>query len=154
MSKENFFVLLISTDDSLTVSFTFLIIAIQRASQYKDIVITSIGIPMLKISRSRDRLIFNMRIPIPGKDVLYIERGPRWRTYLHGSAIQAIHVAMTVATCITTCLSCNGVQYNVSKLTHFGHHCPVKYLANTLMMIHQQLILIFIWMTETIIYQA
>ena len=73
---------------------------------------------MLKISRSRGR-IFNMRIPIPRIGVLYIETGPRWRTYLHWLVIQAIHVAMTVATCITTCLSCNGVQYNVSKLTHF-----------------------------------
>ena len=33
--------------------------------------------PMLKIRRSHDRLIFNMRIPIPGKDSLYIETGPR-----------------------------------------------------------------------------
>ena len=41
-------------------------------SQYKDGV-TGIGIPMLKIRRSRDRLIFNMGIPIPGKDGLYIE---------------------------------------------------------------------------------
>ena len=31
---------------------------------------------MLKIGRSRDRLIFNMEIPIPGKDGLYIETGP------------------------------------------------------------------------------
>ena len=31
---------------------------------------------MLKIRRSHDRLIFNMRIPIPGKDDLYIETGP------------------------------------------------------------------------------
>ena len=37
----------------------------------------SIGIPMLKIRRSRDRLIFNIRIPIPGKDGLCIETGPR-----------------------------------------------------------------------------
>ena len=33
---------------------------------------------MLKIRRSRDRLIFNMGIPIPGKDGLYSETGP-WR---------------------------------------------------------------------------
>ena len=36
---------------------------------------------MLKIRRSRDRLIFNMVIPIPEKDGLYIETGPwylRW----------------------------------------------------------------------------
>ena len=32
-----------------------------------------LGIPMLKIRRSCDRLNFNMRIPIPGKDGLYIE---------------------------------------------------------------------------------
>ena len=38
--------------------------------------LTSIGMPMLKIRRSRDRLIFNMGIPIPGKDGLYIETGP------------------------------------------------------------------------------
>ena len=31
---------------------------------------------MLKIRRSRDRLIFDMGIPIPGKDGLYIEKGP------------------------------------------------------------------------------
>ena len=31
---------------------------------------------MLKIRRSRDRLIFNMGIPIPGKDGLYIETWP------------------------------------------------------------------------------
>ena len=30
---------------------------------------------MLKIRRSRDRLVFNMRIPILGKDSLYIEIG-------------------------------------------------------------------------------
>ena len=32
---------------------------------------------MLKIRRSHDRLIFNMGIPIPGKDSLYIETGPQ-----------------------------------------------------------------------------
>ena len=34
---------------------------------------------MLKIRRSRDRLIFNMGIPIPRKDSLYIETGSRGR---------------------------------------------------------------------------
>ena len=33
---------------------------------------------MLKIRRSRDHLIFNMGITIPGKDGLYIETGPRY----------------------------------------------------------------------------
>ena len=32
---------------------------------------------MLNIRRSHDRLIFNIGIPIPGKDGLYIETGPR-----------------------------------------------------------------------------
>ena len=36
----------------------------------------SIGIPMLKIKRSRDRLIFNMGISIPGEDGFNIETGP------------------------------------------------------------------------------
>ena len=31
---------------------------------------------MLKIRQSRDNVIFNMGIPIPGKDGLYIESGP------------------------------------------------------------------------------
>ena len=39
--------------------------------------LTRIGIPLLKIRRSRDRLISNMGIPIPGKDSLYTETGPR-----------------------------------------------------------------------------
>ena len=38
-------------------------------SQYKDVV--------LPVQGSHDRLIFNMGIPIPGKDCLYIETGPR-----------------------------------------------------------------------------
>ena len=37
---------------------------------------------MLKIRRSRDLLIFNMGIPIPGKDGLYVEKGPRISPYL------------------------------------------------------------------------
>ena len=37
---------------------------------------------MLKIRRSRDRLIFNMGIPIPGKGGLYIETGPRLKAFV------------------------------------------------------------------------
>ena len=37
--------------------------------------LTSIGV--LKVRQSHDRLIFNMGIPIPGKDGLYFETGPR-----------------------------------------------------------------------------
>ena len=39
--------------------------------QYRD--------PMLKIRRSHDHLIFNMGIPIPGKDGFYIESAPWFR---------------------------------------------------------------------------
>ena len=39
-------------------------------------VLPGMAIPMLKIRRPNGRLIFNMGIPIPGKDGLYIETGP------------------------------------------------------------------------------
>ena len=39
-------------------------------------VLPGMVIPMLKIRRPNGRLIFNMGIPIPGKDGLYIETGP------------------------------------------------------------------------------
>ena len=42
--------------------------------------LTRLRIPMLKIRRSRARLIFNMGIPIPGKVDLYIEMGPWFQT--------------------------------------------------------------------------
>ena len=44
--------------------------------------LTSIAIPVLKIRRSRDHPIFNMGIPIPGKDGLYIETKPRMQLYM------------------------------------------------------------------------
>ena len=42
-------------------------------SQYKD---TSIGIPIVKMERSWDRLFFITEIPIPGKTALILRRGP------------------------------------------------------------------------------
>ena len=44
----------------------------------------SIGIPMLTIGRLHDHLIFNMGIRIPGKDGLYIEKGPGPMCIFHG----------------------------------------------------------------------
>ena len=38
--------------------------------------LTSIGIPIIKIRRSHDRLIFIMEIPIPGKTVFMLRLGP------------------------------------------------------------------------------
>ena len=46
---------------------------------------------MLKIRRSRDRLIFNMGIPIPGKEALYIETEPRIQLYMKYS-FPVLHV--------------------------------------------------------------
>ena len=47
---------------------------------------------MLKIRRSRDRLIFNMDIPIPGKDGFYIEMGPRRRSSYHNEDINRLAI--------------------------------------------------------------
>ena len=53
-------------------------------SQYK---VTSIGIPMSKIRRSRDRLIFSIEIPIPRKDGLCTETGHSIHCFRFGSII-------------------------------------------------------------------
>ena len=45
---------------------------------------------MLKIRWSCDRLIFNMEIPIPGKDGLYIETGP-WMKLIALGTIKISH---------------------------------------------------------------
>ena len=45
---------------------------------YIKTVYPGIGIPTLKIRRSRDRLIFNMGIPILVRQHLYTETVPRW----------------------------------------------------------------------------
>ena len=61
--------------------------------------LTGIGILMLKIKRSGDRLIFNMGIPILGKDGLYIETGP-WLPYIIWTNITGQRVVLP-----PTCLS-------------------------------------------------
>ena len=53
-----------------------------------------IGISMFKIKRSYDRLIFDMEIPIPGKDGLYIETGPRLKSVLLILSSQIPHVCI------------------------------------------------------------
>ena len=47
-------------------------------SQYKHCLSQALGIPMLKIRRSWDRLIFNMAIPMLVRRYLYIEMTPWW----------------------------------------------------------------------------
>ena len=54
---------------------------------------------MLKIRRSHDRLIFNMEIPILGKNGLYIKTGP-W----YGISIVSIQeeiIGMTIPSIVT-----------------------------------------------------
>ena len=97
---------------------------------------------MLKIRRSRDRLIFNMVIPLPGKDGLYIETGaspPQYPymiyplQYAHGFVVpralwlcyhsKPIHV-LYVATvpigqlnAIHHCLGANGASMEIMDKT-------------------------------------
>ena len=52
---------------------------------------TRIRIPMLKIRRSRDRLIFNMGIPIPGR-ISYIAASPWITLYNTCLIIRTVHV--------------------------------------------------------------
>ena len=64
------------SENEIASFFMNLLISILGAVSIKRCRLTSNGIPMLKIRRSRDRLIFNMGTPIPGKDGLYIETWP------------------------------------------------------------------------------
>ena len=56
-------------------------------------VLPGMAIPMLKIRRPNGRLIFNMGIPIPGKDGLYIETGP-WLLLAGLGSTPNIHLIM------------------------------------------------------------
>ena len=58
---------------------------------------------MLKIRRSHDRLIFNMGIPIPGKDGLYIEAGPRLNGFPSWNAILEV-APLLLANCYVNSL--------------------------------------------------
>ena len=51
---------------------------VQGAVSIRKTVLPGMAIPMLKIRRPNGCLIFNMGIPIPGKDGLYIETGTCW----------------------------------------------------------------------------
>ena len=53
--------------------------------------LTGIGISMLKIRRSHDSLIFNLGIPISGKDGLYIETGPS-----SSRAMRSLHISSAI----------------------------------------------------------
>ena len=53
---------------------------------------------MIKIRRSCNRLIFNMGIPIPGKDGLYVETGPvRLRPFCYTACRQDLKALAILA---------------------------------------------------------
>ena len=58
---------------------------------------------MFKIRRSCDRLIFNKGIPIPGKDSLYIEMGPREFPWSSGSMLDCRLPGRVIQTCLIPC---------------------------------------------------
>ena len=66
--------------------------------------LTNIGIPVFKIRRSRDRLIFNMGIPIPGKDSLHIDTGPWWPYQLIFAVVEG-HLLLTLDYSVTSLYS-------------------------------------------------
>ena len=80
---------------------------------------------MLKIRRSRDSLIFNMGIPIPGKDGLYIEMGPCFPTASFPGDEVSVHYDPMIAKLVVWADERNAAlqkmrtalkEYNVSKL--------------------------------------
>ena len=76
---------------------------------------------MLKIRRSRDRLIFNMGIPIPGKDGLYIETGP-WSYHLRQQTINPLMFISIPPTAIR-------VPHKYYRITAFPANNPPLMLA-------------------------
>ena len=63
----------------------------QGAVSIRKTVLPGMAIPMLKIRRPNGRLIFNMGIPIPGKDGLYIETGPCWHQQSQSMLVQVLN---------------------------------------------------------------
>ena len=70
-------------------------------------VLPGMAIPMLKIRRPNGRLIFNMGIPIPGKDGLYIETGPWYHEFRCADGYVSLPKAL-----------CDGFMQHISKETH------------------------------------
>ena len=87
---------------------------------------------MLKIRRSHDRLIFNMWIPLPGKDGLYIETGP-WCPMV----VSWLHRKVMAQSCVTldvTTASLSDVQW----LHHpvMSHDCITKWCTTIIVAIN------------------
>ena len=71
---------------------------------------------MLKIRRSCDR-IFNMGIPIPGKDGLYIETGLRWPAFPQGPyANDHGRVPNYTAPAFYQIILCNRTSYLINRV--------------------------------------
>ena len=76
---------------------------------------------MLKIRRSRDRLIFNMGIPIPGKYGLYIDTEPRSKHFV--SNIRRLHNNTHLGVKNECCYLCT---VDVSKILALQATVPVQ----------------------------
>ena len=72
---------------------------------------------MLKIRRSRDHLIFNMGIPILGKDGLYIETGPR--STLHWYHNDTVASQITSLTVVYSIVYSGTDQRNIKAPRHW-----------------------------------
>ena len=68
-------------------------------------------IPILRIRRSHDHLIFNMGIPVPGKTVFIWRRGPGLFTYLFWWLALSVQLALSSRHC--------GMYSYVVTLNHF-----------------------------------
>ena len=92
---------------------------------------------MLKIWRSHHHLIFNMGIPIPGKDGLYIETGTRYHAHcLHVSFWQVLHIRVIlkyisdVCECVYSKISntrCKKLQNLMILVSFCSCLCPIHW---------------------------
>ena len=78
--------------------------------------------PMLRMRRSRDRLIFNMGIPIPGKDGLCIDTGP-WQLAIIPTSDDPSPSRINASPGLDVFLICHirWRPYHCAPLTHTWH---------------------------------
>ena len=84
--------------------------------------LTSIGIPMLKIRLSHDCVIFNMGIPTPGKDGLYIETGPRSSYYSGNGGLWPLPLQSSCSSCHLRSFGADLAMWSLS-VVEFGMGC-------------------------------
>ena len=85
--------------------------------------LTSIGITMLKIRRSRQSLIFNMRIHIPGKDVFYSYSKETHYYFFH--IIQLVLLRSTICGTISLHVECDPIRQTMCCLVGLCSSDPI-----------------------------